>query len=66
MPEASFAVGSRVRVIDYRRIHKGMTGCVRELKPAVSNIVHIVDFDGKGNGFGAFSAKELELVPEQQ
>lgn len=54
-----FRVGTRVRVIDYRRIHKGLIGVVREVKVGP---VFIVDMEIKGNGSGVFNAAELERV----
>lgn len=62
MMESKYKTGDRVRVIDYRRIHKGMVGRVRQ---ANGDHSVIVDFEGKGNGSGGFADYELESVPEQ-
>lgn len=56
------AIGQRVRVIDYRRIHKGLVGRVRQL----SREKVIVDFEGKDEGSGVFDPPELEEVPEDE
>lgn len=60
MVESKYKIGDRVRVIDYRRMHKGLIGRVRQVNGDHSVIV---DFEEKGNGSGGFADYELELVP---
>lgn len=57
MSKPDFKVGDRIRVIDYRRIHKGLVGTIYEV--GGENL--FVNFD-VGSGSGVFKPVEVERV----